>query len=427
MILILHERHAKHKRNKQAVSKIAKQFNQTMSKAKLQCDRKKNISPQKDLQDNTLRRMENLLSSCRLCLTSLNDGQSIDLFDDENVERPYSLVAEDLTSLQITKDDMYPNNICESCASQLAIFDSFRTSCQLSFKKLQAIVPLGMSIRDSRKQKLTAEYIFEADGNEMTIGSEGSVNDDEILVQLCDYEPVDTNESQDSGPNETDNLIELTIKTEEVDAEDYANEPLYLADQVNIQNVAIKDESKPKRKRIPKLPASERNLHCETCNITFNRGHDFTRHQMSHAGIKEFSCELCHQQFTRRSHLNSHMMIHNQIKPFSCDTCGFMFRKLSNLHRHMSVHSDIYNFECTMCDKKFKRMPSLRLHQKIHEGGCTLTCTFCGKVYASYSGFKKHLAKHNSKENIEGKTMNDDVEILYEEYLISDDVEAIET
>lgn len=93
----------------------------------------------------------------------------------------------------------------------------------------------------------------------------------------------------------------------------------------------------------------------------------------------------------------------------------------------MSVHSDIYNFECSLCDKKFKRMPSLRLHQKIHEGGCTLPCSFCGKVYASYSGFKKHLAKHNSKENVEVKTMNEDVEVLYEEYLIAEDGEAIET
>lgn len=207
---------------------------------------------------------------------------------------------------------MYPNNICESCASQLAIFDSFRTSCQLSFKKLQAIVPLGMSIRDSRKQKLTAEYIFETDGNEMNVGSDGSTNEDEMLVQLCDYEPTEANESQDNS--QSDNLIELTIKTE-VDTEDYVDEQLYLADQVNIQNVDIKYDTKPKRKRA-KLPASERNLHCDTCNITFNRGHDFTRHQMSHAGIKEFSCELCHQQFTRRSHLNSHMMIHQQIKPF---------------------------------------------------------------------------------------------------------------
>lgn len=210
---------------------------------------------------------------------------------------------------------MYPNHICESCSSQLAIFDSFRTSCQLSFKKLQAIVPLGMSIRDSRKQKLTAEYIFETEGHEMTIESEGSMHDDEILVQLCDYEPTETNESITAEANETDNLIELTIKTE-VDNDDYVNEPLYLADQVNIQNVEIKNESRPKRKRAPKLPASERNLHCEACNITFNRGHDFSRHQMSHAGIKEFQCDLCQQQFTRRSHLNSHMMIHNQIKPF---------------------------------------------------------------------------------------------------------------
>lgn len=210
---------------------------------------------------------------------------------------------------------MYPNQICESCASQLAIFDSFRTSCQLSFKKLQAIVPLGMSIRDSRKQKLTAEYIFESDGNEMAVGSEGSLNDDEILVQLCDYEPTESNTADANEQNDEDNLIELTIKTEVDTGDEYVNEPLYLANQVNIQNVEIKDETKPKRRRTQKQPA-ERNLRCETCNITFNRGHDFSRHQMSHAGIKEFSCELCQQQFTRRSHLNSHMMIHNQIKPF---------------------------------------------------------------------------------------------------------------
>lgn len=213
---------------------------------------------------------------------------------------------------------MYPNQICESCASQLAIFDAFRTSCQLSFKKLQAIVPLGMSIRDSRKQKLTAEYIFESVSNEMAMESEGSLHDEEILVQLCDFEPTETIESHTADVNdqsEPDNLIELTIKTE-AETDDYVNEPLYLADHVDIENVQIKDETKQKRKRAPKLPASERKLHCETCNITFNRGHDFSRHQMSHAGIKEFQCDLCQQQFTRRSHLNSHMMIHNQIKPF---------------------------------------------------------------------------------------------------------------
>lgn len=74
-----------------------------MSKARLQSDKKSNISPQKDLQDNTLRIMENLLSSCRLCLNSFNIGQSIiDLFEDDSAERPYSSVAMDLTSLTVS-------------------------------------------------------------------------------------------------------------------------------------------------------------------------------------------------------------------------------------------------------------------------------------------------------------------------------------
>lgn len=210
---------------------------------------------------------------------------------------------------------MYPNHICESCASQLAIFDAFRTTCQLSFKKLQAIVPLGMSIRDSRKQKLAAEFIFDANEIEE---SEGSTRDDEMLVQICDYDTTEMNESNAADvndPNDGDDLIELTIKTE-VENDEYSNETMYLADQENVQKRDFKVETKPKRKRAPKGPATERNLHCEICNITFNRGHDFSRHQMSHAGIKEFTCDLCQQQFTRRSHLNSHMMIHNQIKPF---------------------------------------------------------------------------------------------------------------
>ncbi len=73
-----------------------------MSKTKLQSDKKKNISPQKDLQDNTLRIMENLLSSCRLCLSSFGNGQSIiDLFEADSAERPYSGIAMDLTSLTV--------------------------------------------------------------------------------------------------------------------------------------------------------------------------------------------------------------------------------------------------------------------------------------------------------------------------------------
>lgn len=74
-----------------------------MSKTKLHSDKKNNISPQKDLQDNTLRVMENLLSSCRFCLSSFNDGQSvIDLFEDESTERPYSAIAMDLTNLTVS-------------------------------------------------------------------------------------------------------------------------------------------------------------------------------------------------------------------------------------------------------------------------------------------------------------------------------------
>lgn len=76
-----------------------------MSKIKLTTDQKSNISPQKDLQDNTLRIMENLLSSCRLCLNSFQNGQSIiDLFETEEdtTSRPYSLVAMELTSLKVT-------------------------------------------------------------------------------------------------------------------------------------------------------------------------------------------------------------------------------------------------------------------------------------------------------------------------------------
>lgn len=77
-----------------------------MSTVKLPNAPKSNISPQKDLQDNTLRIMENLLSSCRLCLNTFSNGQGvIDLFEDEvNVSRPYSSVAMDLTSLTVSFD-----------------------------------------------------------------------------------------------------------------------------------------------------------------------------------------------------------------------------------------------------------------------------------------------------------------------------------
>lgn len=74
-----------------------------MSKTKLQSDKKINISPQKDLQDNTLRIMENLLSSCRLCLSGFCNGQSvIDLFEGESTDRLYSSVAMELTGLTVS-------------------------------------------------------------------------------------------------------------------------------------------------------------------------------------------------------------------------------------------------------------------------------------------------------------------------------------
>lgn len=74
-----------------------------MSRIKLQSDKKANISPQKDLQDNTLRIMENLLGSCRLCLCSFSNGQVIiDLFENDGKGKTYSSVAMELTSLTVS-------------------------------------------------------------------------------------------------------------------------------------------------------------------------------------------------------------------------------------------------------------------------------------------------------------------------------------
>lgn len=112
---------------------------------------------------------------------------------------------------------------------------------------------------------------------------------------------------------------------------------------------------------------------CKTCQKTFTRKADCTRHARLHAGIKPYRCTVggCGKRFAQYTALKTHDNVHTGLKPFRCGFagCTSAFGDPSSCTRHRKeMHCPRQPYECFFpgCKSSILRTSAFKAHLKRH-------------------------------------------------------------
>ena len=200
----------------------------------------------------------------------------------------------------------------------------------------------------------------------------------------------------------------------------------------------------------------KQNLHCEICNVSFEKEINLKLHQKSRHHKKEIlnrnapvqlkskkkieksdnkikestnidtstndtllmsknellNCKLCNHSFRTKGNLDNHFAaVHELKKPFECKICKKTLSRKDKLKDHiLTVHETLKLFQCSICDHKTMTKGAMKSHtNSIHKGLDIEIIDLRDKKYKCYNcdfktGVKRDLNKHICKVH-EGKNI----------------------
>ena len=113
-----------------------------------------------------------------------------------------------------------------------------------------------------------------------------------------------------------------------------------------------------------------------------------------------FNCEICGRKYTRHASLREHIDVHHRAETpkFTCAKCGESFNRQSTKWRHEKSHLDYRPFECKICLKRFLQPKCLKYHERRHSNERPFECTICTKKFKTKSSLKNHNLTHTEEK-----------------------------
>lgn len=309
-------------------------------------------------------------TKCRICLL---DG-SVSIFDERSIEikEPIKIFG----GIEVSKDDGFPEYLCNNCYSFLQNAMLFRRKAQetnLILKK-QCILKFESSTRSNDDE------------------SDKSENSTETFEKYCNE-----NKSTECKNNKCE--ICNIIFSSENELVIHKNSKQHKS--VRIQCAICKRllTSQLYRKHLVRHESSCHHV-CEVCGKMYRKD-NLIRHLQLHTLELPYQCKICPYKGRFPESLKMHMCSHTGQKPFSCDKCQLRFLTRSNLNRHLLTHNKHKPFKCTECCRGFYTKRDMILHfNSDHVGLKNFECKVCGYKYSTRKALMRHELRVHRREKM---------------------------
>ncbi|GAB0092779.1 zinc finger protein 675 isoform X1 [Sergentomyia squamirostris] len=297
---------------------------------------------------------------CRVCMDDEKHGDFVDIFlytiTIGNTELYLYDAIQELTNIQIAKNDGKPDAICSTCELRLQYAYELKILAEESDKKFNEA--------ESEKKNLQPEKKTIIERYEYNVGSKDQ-DDYEISKVAANDE-------------------------EELDAVSFVLNCLP-------EQLAVLHRRPEKGKAQKAVEYKDRKHECHVCAKKFLRRSNLIDHLRLHANQRPFKCEHCEKTFVQSGNYKSHLRTHSKERPYACKICHKSYNQPSALKVHIRTHTMEKNYVCSVCEKRFTNSSDLSKHKRIHDETKKYTCKYCSKDFAQNVNLKKHI-RNNHKE-----------------------------
>ncbi|XP_037715869.1 transcription factor grauzone [Drosophila subpulchrella] len=356
---------------------------------------------------------------CRLCLNSVNDSDTIRIFEDVGLSLNVANVLAKYFWFEPKSDDPISTVICLACWNQVNDFHQFYGAVESAHRLLTERFSLK-SGQEQGKAEQDEDLELQQEG-------QNEVQEEGLPASDCDSASF-TNEqflsdviAQQEERGESKALEEEFIK-EASELETGTKglpdpEPLPTLPTEERRETRSTTKSKSHQALEPTLPppqekpkpavtksrAKRNNCKAEEAPQKTKRYADYKQCMLEIdakiAAHMRLTCDVCHEGQETFLLLCKHMLQEHRRKGYAI-CCNKKFYKRSFLTDHIDRHADPEKFKCTQCDKRFADKQCLRNHEllKHHpEEEKTFICEQCPKRYTKQYLLDQHRVIHKER------------------------------
>ena len=188
-----------------------------------------------------------------------------------------------------------------------------------------------------------------------------------------------------------------------------------------LDKTSLEEESSPAATpNVNKLTVNKPLYHCLKCPKVFGKQEQKRQHELTHDISKEnrHACISCEKTFSRKHDLTRHIArVHDKKFSFSCTFCLKMFAIEKDWKKHEKweckqsvtpkkghatprvkfgqVKSEEQRHLCIVCNKSYSKRYDLKRHMdRDHIKELSFSCRYCTQLFAVQHDMKRHERRH---------------------------------